>query len=149
MYSYPLRVFPSFLYIYIYIYIYIIVRDGGYPPPLRTPKSVFSKPFFITNNKVIKLSTHRIFSRQYNKEKRTCSPKIVSCISFVLNGMCSVLNVFSIKHDFYNSPNEERRFRFLYNCVLPRFSRTKKKVFTTYLTKRADFANKKQFLQLH
>jgi hypothetical protein len=36
-----------------------------------------------------------------------------------------VLVVFSIKHGFYNSPNEERRFRFLYNCVLPRFFRTK------------------------
>jgi len=37
--------------------------------------------------------------------------------------------VFSIEHGFYVSPNEERRFRFLYNCVLPRFLLTKKKWF--------------------
>ncbi len=49
-YSYPLSM-TTMTTLYIYIYIYIIVRNGGYIPPLRIPKSVFSKPFFFYKRK--------------------------------------------------------------------------------------------------
>jgi len=117
-----------FLLSFIYIYIYIYNSTGRlvfYHLPY-SKKRIF-KSFFLIFKLVVKSSTYRIFSRQYKKEKRTCSPKIVSCISCVLCWEQGVLIVFSIKHSFYNSPNEERRFRFLYNCVLPRFSWTRKK----------------------